>query len=257
MFLRQFSVFILFFIINDSFAENKLFLCNEYDNAGNYKGVFEDWQISKDGNFMYIFFESSEPVTDTLFVSLYRTNNRRDTFYNEYDHYYLVPGANKKFAVNKYIFSKPGNYKISVSDRNGKEMAKPYNTTVKLNDADYINMNFVDTWYYNSSVILFYEKTIGDSLIGMNTVFEVKTDEDKVVLYIGQKNKQPFKTRHFYSRIYTADACRKLIDESVYYVDETWSWTYVSLFIQQTGKFIVELYNDDDVFINSAPIEIK
>ena len=222
----------LSFCIQCSFAQNKLLLCTGYDKDGKYSGAYNEWNIQKDSNFMYLFYESATPLNDTLLVIIDKVFNRTDTNFYEFDHYYLVPDISKKWAVNKYIFSKSGKYKITVFDRN-------------------------NTWYYNQSETGFYENNKGDTMVGRNDVFSYKQDGTRVILYIGQKDKRPLKTTHLISRIYTNDTCHEFIRSNSYYVDENWSWTFVPVYFYKKGKYTVELYNDDDIFINSTPIEIK
>lgn len=245
----------LCFIINAQ--DNKLLLCTEYFNDGTYSGAYEGWNINKDGNYMYIFYESLSTINDTLFVRIDKSFNRKDTNYYEYDHYYLVPGESRKWAVNKYIFTKTGNYKITVFDRNNKQLAKPYITNIKIFDKDYNDMYFIDTWYYSQSTINFYEKTSGDTMYGKTDTFNYQLTGNKMILYIAQENKLPFKTSHLLVSVYSADICHEHISTYTYSVDEKWYWTHIPLYIYRKGKFSVEVYNEDDVFINSAKVEIK
>jgi hypothetical protein len=247
----------LSFCIQCSFAQNKLLLCTGYDKDGKYSGAYNEWNIQKDGNFMYLFYESATPLNDTLLVIIDKVFNRTDTNFYEFDHYYLVPDISKKWAVNKYIFSKSGKYKITVFDRNNNQLAQPYITNIDFNVNEYNEMKFVDTWYYNQSETGFYENNKGDTMVGRNDVFSYKQDGTRVILYIGQKDKRPLKTPHLISRIYTNDTCHEFIRSNSYYVDENWSWTFVPVYFYKKGKYTVELYNDDDIFINSTPIEIK
>lgn len=243
--------------IRFAFAENKFVLCTGYDKNGVYEGAYEDWSIQKGGNFMYLFYSSGTPINDTLFVKIDKTFDRKDTNYYEYDHYYLVPSDSKQFAVNKYTFTKTGNYKISVYDRNDSLLITPYLTNISIDEQAYNDMYFRDTWYYATSRINFFEKTIGDTMIGRNTVFAYNPNGTKVILYINQKETIPFKTRHLVSKVYTSDKCHELISTNTYYVNENWHWTFISVYFSNKGKYIVELYNDDDVFINSGSLEIK
>ena len=79
MLFRLFIVISLFFLTNHLNAQNKLLLCTEYDQNGNYKGAYDEWRIGKGGNFMYLFYESSTPINDTVFIMIYKTFNRKDT----------------------------------------------------------------------------------------------------------------------------------------------------------------------------------
>lgn len=252
-------LFFLFLLLNfhNSFAQNKLFLCTGYNEDGRTEGTFENWTIQKDGNFMYIFYQSATPINDTLFVTLERVFNRRDSNYYEYDHYYLVPDVSKKWAVNKYTFTQAGNYKIRVYDRTGNELAAPYTAEIDMDEKAYIDMHFTDTWYYEQSSIFFYEKAVGDSMIGKSNLFKYEAPQTKVMVYIDQSKTKTFKTNHFFVSVYTADKCREFINSYTYYVKEDWHWTFVPLYFNKPGKYSVEIYNDDDVFINSAAVEIK
>src|SRR4051812_11930984 len=105
----QMRILLMCLVMLTAFAarsENKLMLCTEYDVKGNPANAFPSWKIRKTGNFMYILYQSDTPIQDSLFIWLQKTYSRKDTAFYEYDHYYLVPDASKKFAVNKYIFTK-------------------------------------------------------------------------------------------------------------------------------------------------------
>lgn len=253
--------FILFLVallcFKNSDAQNKLFLCTGYGKDGSYSGAYERWNIQKDGNYMYIYFQPLSILRDTVYVSIDKTYNRRDSNYYQYDRYFLVPDSSKKWAVNKYTFTKPGKYKITAFDINNNQLSEPYYTDIDINLNDYKDMHYVDTWYYNQSKIGFYEKAVGDSMIGRNDVFPYKPEGTNVVLYIEQPEKQPFKTNHFLASIYTNDNNHRFITSKMYYVNEQWHWTFVNVDFDKKGKYLLELYNEDDVFINSSPIEIK
>ena len=239
-------------------AEKKLLLCSDYDKEGNPIGEFPTWQIRKTGNFMYILYKSSVPLTESLFVSFEKTFSRKDTNYYEYDHYYLVPDSSKKWAVNKYIFSKPGNYKISVFNRTSEELLQSYYTTINFLDDEYSEPFYTDTWYYSQSSIFFCDSIgVGDGkLIGRSDVFEYQPKREKIFLYIEQGNKKSFKTQHLYIKIYTRDT-HKLVKSTSYSVSHEWFWTFIPIYLIEKGKYTVELYNEDDLYINSGDFEIK
>jgi len=219
--------------------------------------MYENWTINKNGNFIYLFYEEKNAIDDTLYVLLEKNYNRRDTEYYELDHYYLVPDTSKNFAVNKYIFTKPGNYKISVFNRKGISIAPPHYTTIDYYESEYDFLSNADSWYYSNSVLTFYEKKVNDSLFGENKIFTLKEDGIDVVLSIVQKNKKPIKSNNLLVTIYTDDKNKVKINSIPYYVDYNWNWTTIRVPFKQKGKFIVEVYNDSDVFINSSKIEIQ
>jgi hypothetical protein len=238
-------------------AQNKLFLCAQYQVDGSYTGVYENWKIQKEGNFMFIFYESDTTIDDSLYVRIDKVFDRKDTNYYEFDHYYLLPGLSKNWAVNKYVFTKTGKYKISVFDRENNLLTSPYYTSIIFDDTTYNKIYFPDTWYYSNSKMAFYEKVSGDTLFGKRDIFNFRPDGNKIILYIGQDENRPLRTNHLTAKIYSADKCHQLINTITFYINDKWYWTYVSIYFDKKGKYNIELYNDDDVFINSAIVEIK
>ncbi len=255
--MRFIAYILLALQLNISKAENKLILCTNYSSDGTHSGTYENWSIQKGGNYMYLFYESISPITDTVYISISKKFNRKDTNYYEYDHYYLVPDSSKKWAVNKYTFTKSGSYKISVHNRFHTTLSSPLFTDINLAENEYNDIYFPDTWYYNQSKIYFYEKAIGDSMVGKSDSYLYNAAGNKIILYIEQENKSPLKSGHLFISIYTADKCHEFINSFTYYINEKWYWTFVPINFNKKGKFIVELYNDDDVFINSSILEIK
>lgn len=254
----RFIICIIFALISFTIkAQSKLFLCTDYAKDGTLSGNYENWTIQKGGNFLYLYFSSSTPINDTIFIGIEKNFNRRDTTYYEYDHYYLVTDSSKKWAVNKYVFSKTGQYRITAYDRHNNQLAVPYKTVIQLEDQAYSDMYFRDTWYYEESKVYFYNTAVGDTMFGRNNVFSYQPLGNKVILYLEQPEAKPFKTNHLFVSIFMDDKCHQYIDSYTFYVDDTWLWTHVPIYFSKKGKYIVEIYNDDDVFINSTSLEIK
>ena len=249
-------IFLAFSCINSK-AQNKLLLCSNYTNDGAFAGDYENWTIQKGGNYMFLHYTSSTPINDTIFIGIEKNFNRRDTNYYEYDHYYLITDSSRKWAVNKYVFTKTGQYKMTAYDRHNNQLAPIYTTFIRLEDKAYSDMYFTDTWYYEKSKIFFYEKTIGDTMFGKNNVFTYQPTGSKVILYIEQPEGQSLKTNHLLISVFSDDKCHEHLFSYTYYLEKSWFWTHVPIYFYQKGKYIVELYNDDDVFINSASLEIK
>jgi hypothetical protein len=256
---KRFLITILFicFSVSISKAQNKLFLCTNYNEIGEYTGAYENWSIQRNGNFMYLFYESITPINDTISILIEKDFNRKDTNYYEYDHYYLVPDISKKWAVNKYTFTKPGRYKITAYDKNSNKVTQTYYTTIEFSEDAYSNDKTVDSWYYNTSNITYFEKNIKDTMVGKNTVFAYQPNNTKVILFIEQKNNKTLHSNHLFVSIFKDDECHQKINSDSYYINDNWHWTFIPIYFKNAGKYIVELYNDDDVFINAAKLEIK
>lgn len=256
--MRLLLIYLLLLYCNFSKAEGKLLMCTNYNEDGTYSGVYENVFINKEGNFMYLFYESSTPITDdTLYVNINKEFNRRDSNFYKFDYYHLVVDNSKMWAVNKYIFTKPGRYKISTFNKNGDEIAKPYYANVGYYESEYDDLLIKDSWYYSSSKLSFYEKNIEDSLIGENNIFNYQSPETKIILKIEQENNKPLNTSNLFAKIYSDDKNQEFISANSYYVNANWWWTYVPIYFKSKGKFIVELYTNNDIFIQRKKVEIK
>lgn len=237
-------------------AQNRLLLCTNYDASGNVSGDFNTWKIGKTGNFMFVMLQSSVPLKDTVYLSLQKTYSRKDTNYYDYDHYYLVPDVSGKWAVNKYIFTKPGNYRLIAADRNTEQILAMFTTEIGYMEDVYADPYFTDTWYYDGSVIFYYAQSDSSGLSGRNTQFAFHPGENRIYLYVEQLNKRPLKTDHLVAKIYASDT-HQLINTYSYSINRSWYWTYVPVVLEKPGNYDVELYNEDDIYINHAALRLQ
>jgi hypothetical protein len=235
-------------------AENKLVLCSGYDSTGSVTETYPTWKITKTGSYMYVLLQADKPVPDTAYITIEKTFSRRDTAYYLYDHYFLVPSANGNYAVNKYIFSKPGNYRIAAYERNTERLLATLHTVIEFRDDEYYNNFYTDTWYYNQIKFFIGDSISNGKLAGQSDVFAYNPGREKLSMYIEQFDRHAFKTDHLYLRVYLQD---KLVRTSSYMIDRNWYWTYLPLYISERGKYALELYSEDDVFIAGAKVEIR
>ena len=42
-----------------------------------------------------------------------------------------------------------------------------------------------------------------------------------------------------------------------FFTQYNWKWTFLDLYLQKKGKYLIELYNEEDVFINSRNLELE
>ncbi|MBK9328673.1 MAG: hypothetical protein IPM95_04995 [Sphingobacteriales bacterium] len=255
--MRQLFCSYALLILLSASAENKLLLCSSYSESGEYSGVFPSWNITQDGSYMHLFYESDTPVNDTLSVLIFKTFDRRDTNFYEYDRYYLLPGPSKEWAANKYTFRHPGNYRFLVFDLKKDLLLQSYNTLLEFENSVY-DSHFTDTWYYLNTQLTFCDSVVKGNIIGRKNSFTYNPNGTKVVVYIGQGNQLALKSDHILAKIYKIEGAKRTwIKSNPYYTEFSWYWTYLPIYLNERGNYLVELYNEQDVYINSAALEIK
>lgn len=251
-----FSVWLLF-LTHFLKGENNLLLCTEIDHDGKCLNTYDNWSIQKTGNFIYLLYQSDNPIDDTLYVNIQKTFSRKDSNYYYYDYYYLVPDAAKKWASNKYTFTAPGNYRISVYNRKTEQLLGTLITTINYAEDEYAGYNFADTWYFSESKIAFCEAVINGKLIGEEKAFKQKAEGNTITLYLEQNGQKALKTDHLYLKIYAPDECNRLVASFESSIERSWYWTFVKIYLKNKGKYLVEVYTQDDVYINSGVVEIN
>lgn len=252
-------LFIFFQIAFGVIAENKLFLCADYTPDGKYSGAYESWSIQQGGNYMHIFYSSDNSIEDTLIVRIYKTFSRIDTNFYEYDHYYLIPGQSKKWAANKYTFTKPGNYRFYVYDKKNNNLLQTHNTSVAFQDQVYDSYLYTDTWYYYSTQLVVCDSVANETIYGQDVNFKSKAGYRKLNLLITQQNEKALKTQVILFKLYKLDDSgfyRKLVSTNSYFTNYKWFWTFLPFEIYQNGTYEIELYNEDDIFINTTKFNV-
>ncbi|MFN8237547.1 MAG: hypothetical protein U0T77_05205 [Chitinophagales bacterium] len=246
-----------FFITLSAMAENRLLLCTSYNQDGAYSGVFPTWNIAENGSYMHFFYESDVPITDTLSVLIFKIFDRRDTNYYEYDRYYLLPGPSGKWAANKYTFAHPGNYRFLLFDTKKNLLLQTHSTLIEYDKSVYDN-KYNDSWYYLNSNMVFCDSVVKGTIIGKSNSFAYKPEGNKVVIYIEQPDHRMLKSDHLFAKIYKMEGDKKKwVKSNSYYTDFNWFWTFIPIYLNEKGLYSVELYNEQDVYINSATLEIK
>ncbi len=253
---RLFFLYSFLFALSAS-AENKLLLCTSYNQDGEYSGIFPTWNIAQTGSYMHIFYESDVPITDTLSVIIFKIFDRRDTNYYEYDRYYLLPGQSQKWAANKYTFAHPGYYRFLVFDHKKDLLLQTHTTLIEYDKSAYDN-NYIDSWYYLNSRLVLCDSVVKGTIFGASNTFFYNPDGNKTILYIEQADKRALKTDHLFSKIYKLEGDKKTwVKSNSYYTDISWFWTYIPVYLNGKGLYSIELYNEQDVYINSVTLEIK
>lgn len=115
----------------------------------------------------------------------------------------------------------------------------------------------IDTYYYQSSFI-----TVGTGvdeegvLVGAGTEFKLKKENLELTIMLEQEEAL------LLSKIYYDVYSGKNSDvyeygEEIDVADLQWNYIYFSIEVEKKGKYAVELYNQDDIYINTLQFEVK
>jgi hypothetical protein len=104
---------------------------------------------------------------------------------------------------------------------------------------------------------LFCDSIYKDELIGVNDTFSLNLEKN-ITIYIGNETGKNLRTDRIIGKIYKlAENNKTLYRTDIYFTKYTWQWTFLNLFLDKRGNYLVELYTEDDLFMNSKLITIK
>ena len=231
--MKQIIIFLLFCCsINTIDASTIFTVCADYDNTGNPINSYNIWSVKRAGNFMYIFLKSDQLLTKKYHVRIEKQYNRNDTSFLLFDRFDLKNDGTQNWIANKYTFLKSGIYKFLLFEDEIETPINTYYTTILYTEDTYVEDGFVDTWYYRNTDFGFCDSIQYDKLW-------LKTDRMLAKIYKIEKNE------------------KKFLFTDVFFTQYNWKWTFLDLYLQKKGKYLIELYNEEDVFINSRNLELE
>lgn len=167
----------------------------------------------------------------------------------------LTPESGKNWLMYDYFFSEAGKYKITIM-MDGKVAAT---TTTEIfvvdsDDYDYTDADSsINTFYYEDSEVSFCTSISEGNMIGESESFQLGSGGSvDVVIYI-TNDYRPFKTDLFYIDVYLGD---EEVDSFNIQVEEDWDYAHVKQTFTKPGTYMIDVYNADDIFINTGEVTI-
>lgn len=248
-----------------TFAQ-KVVLCEDYDKTtGEPSGVYKNWDIKASGSYIYIIYTHNKQIKNELVV--YIDKKYSDGEYGAFDTQYISTSETKgkNWAMLDFKFTEAGEYKIIILE-NGKELAYTYTTIgyqegyepTSNNNSNSNNNNDddeIDTYYYENS-----EVSVATSVD--DKTFEVSGKKESEYLsnirgkelYIVVEQDSEFKTDLFYLDI---ELNGEFLETKEIEVESNWNIAWHKYSFTKRGKYYIEVYNANDVYVNSIEFEVK
>lgn len=241
-------------------------LCADYDKTtGVPTGIGKYWDVIDDGlgSNVYLIYTQDKPIKDEL--NLFMDRKNANGAYVAYGTYYFnndIRKDIKKWAMYDVNFTEEGDYRLTVTGKNAEALAVTYadikfkkdknDKTSKSTD----DSEKTDTYYYEDSKIMFGESIKDGVLSGEASTFNLKGESKEIFAKIEQESALKF-TR-IYVDIYTGVDYKEKVSSLDYIVDDPiWNWVSAPVKFYKKGKYVVDIYNQDDIFVNSGYFEVK
>ena len=258
-----FSVLTLFLFVFNASAQSKgtVVTCESYDDNGVTSGVYKAWDIKKDGSFVYVIYSQDKTITKNLNLYVDKKNEKgKFIAYATEDFAYNPKTDRKKFAMYDYKFTEEGDYRLTVMADNTDALATTevtiyFEKETSSTTAD--ELDETDTYYYENSEITFAMDFDSEAnATGEATEFRLKNGESNFFAKVQQDN--DLKVTQIRVSIYTGDDYKEEVSDENFDVEsKEWNWIKIPIKVTKRGKYVVDMYTENDVFINSGYFEIK
>jgi hypothetical protein len=255
-----FIVLICFFQSTSLFAQ-KIVFCTGVSESGVPAGVLTKLSIEGEGSSVKIFYSQALAITDPVFIFL---DKEKDGVFEEYVTEKKDPSAGKKWIAFDYKFTKPGNYRVKVMDKNISELASAYftvtmfgaetSTTVETNIE---NSDKVTSDYYASCNMFFCEKVENGNAVAQSKSFAIPEEGRVVTMQI--KQSKPLKTEKLIVDFWLKDSkneYKEYVDTKNYIIEKTWNQPSFKYTFTKPGEYKVMVYNGDQTHIVSGFVTI-
>ncbi|MBK9328672.1 MAG: hypothetical protein IPM95_04990 [Sphingobacteriales bacterium] len=248
------------FTIHSAAQTNRVILCDSYDDNGVPTGVNKNWDISKNGSYVYILYTQDKPITNKLLLYVdKKTAAGSYAAFDTQDFTYDPKTDRKKFAVYDYKFTESGDYKISVvSTGDNKELASSLTNIAFMKDEKVKekSTDANDTYYYENSTMIFGDSVDAKAVVkGEAGTFKLINGKRDIVVKLSQD--EDLNVTQIIMDVYGGtDYKEKIYSKTFDIASKTWNWVKMPVNFTKTGKYVIDLYTQDDVFINSGYVEI-
>jgi len=260
-------------------SENSAVLCTDYNRTtGEPEGIYDVWEIPSDGfgGFVYLIYRQAKVIKKPLKLNVEKLDAA-----GNYEFYATIAFENDVKSGNNWAmydvnFSEEGSYKLSVIGKGKKPMATTYtdimflledeesfvdDQSAQVFEEDYeeeLLEDEFDTYYYENTIVSFGTGIEDGNLIEEADVFKLKGKEKEKSLVVKLEMDKPLKLDLVYIGVFYGDEYEEEVSYESYTVaDKSWVWINVPITVYKKGKYVVDLYNQNDVYINTGYFEIE
>ena len=214
-------------------AQKKVVLAESFDESdGTPSGVYDSWDIKSDGGYVYIvYLNDGKKITKPLSLWVDKKDENGD--YVAFSTLEFEIDKKHTFATYDYLLEEDGDYYFQVDGENE-----------------------IDTYYYEDSKVEF-AYNVSSTGIAENPQEEFLFIRGGNKIQILFDNGKEIKTSSVTFSIYGGKDYSEEIETFDVDVDPTWGWFKVEQLFLAKGKYVVDIYSEDDIFMNSGYIEIK
>ncbi len=261
------TVFICFFAHGFSYAQEIVF-CSNYDSKGEPVGASNTWNLDEKGGYVYVLFYNHNKRIKSKKLIL-NIRKKSGNIYRNYEKRAMEIQSNRTWALLDYQFTEAGNYKCTVQDYEGKELAMNDLTIILKTRTEPENEQNPPTINHQQNRVL--HKDPDRSYYNAKTIFcrsivnMVPTNTGSV-FKAGELSVEVVNDRPLYTDTMIVDVFKKGFETEKYpiyvtsknfWIDGSLESAYFSLNLNETGEYKVICYNRRSQTISQGYVTIR
>lgn len=239
------TFFLLAVFALNSFGQ-QLFFCEKVLADGSPSGVAEKWIIDDNGGAVYLLYEHYAALDVKKLT--YTVTGKSVAASKE-----VYVNGEKDHAVLDYFFTEPGKYKVTVG-------IGDIVYTSSIIEIDRAGTSGVNTYYYKNSQIIACESVDGGEAVRPGKEFVISSRGGYVSFQVINDGK-PVEAEKLVVDIYRkgpdSDTYDYLVATMNYDVEKSWKKPYFRYTFNMSGDYRLNVFNENDVWINSSFVIIK
>lgn len=228
-----------------------LVTCEKVDSSGTASAIYSIWDIKPTGSYIYVHYKQPTVITAGSWTLQMERDSSLTGKYLVEKTVKLSPRTGKNWYVYDYFFKRAGRYRATIKYNGVAKASTVFTVEVKEEDGE------LDTYYYEDSELYFCKSVSEGQPVGDTSVFSLKgAAAVPVTIYLSNANK-PFRTKKLYVDIYLRGGDAAPVKSYELAVHAEWDYMSFVHRFDKPGTYDVDIYSEEDLFVNSGAVEIK
>ncbi len=237
-------------------SAQQLYFCKSFTEDGKPIDARGTWKIKPWGTQIYVLFDNEGKVIENAHLYLF-IDKLQNGEYKPFDSQLKRPGNKSTWTVFNVELKEPGDYKVYVLNPDQKELASGF-IKVEFEEQFKSGTGVTSSRYYDGTKITFCEAVISGKPI--RVLHNLSLSKLQGIAYAFVKGYVPFNTKIIIVQVWKDEdgdsEYEKLIDTKKYQIDPHWKDTFFKYQFKQPGKYMIKVFNENEIPISSAQIEI-
>lgn len=246
--------FITIFFISSIIYSQQIFFCRGYTERGEPVDQYINNKVLVNQTFTILFrFKEKDPEQNIVFLSIDKTGSR---FNQNQLSKLLRPVKGKNWLIYNHKFSEDGEYIISFSDFNRKNLATSTITITRPEEKKEIQKPPADP--FPNLKVMFCDNIVNGKPKNLRNRISKQISDGETYIYL--VNSMPLRSERLMIKVWRKKSpnsdYEEYVDTKKYQINSFWYDTYFKYKFNKTGEYKINFFNEKEILIKTAYISV-